>query len=540
MTRHILRWTALAAVLATAACSGTPAPAPVVRVDRGIVATSVSASGTLVSITEQNLGFAEGGELAEVLVEVGDRVAPGQVLARLDNRALEQALEQSQAQLDQARAALDKIENGNQVEGAAASLEQSQEIVAATEDQVAATDASNDSAIERAKTQLDFDRSTLADAEETLAEDEESCDSEPTVTSTSSTTTGGSSSTTPTQDSAAGSATTPVPTAAAESTAAESTPNPACDRVASGETAVRQAEGTVIASETALETAEQRETVDAASGRLSIENARANVVSAQNQLDLARTDRPADTASQAATVRDAQAAVALARGSLDDTALRAPVAGVVSAINGAVGEFVGPASGTTALAPGSSARLPALADAAGTGTGATTTSGAFLVLNGVDSFQLVVPFEESDAARVQPGQVVDVTVDALPGLTRPATVLATSPTGDDASGIVSYYSTIVLNESDPQLRDGQTAEASVRVQDVDNVLRVPSSVVRTENGGSVVDIPAAEGGDPVVTPFQPGTVGDEYTEVRAGLRDGQEILLPQGQVSSVQGGPPQN
>ncbi|MBC8092814.1 MAG: biotin/lipoyl-binding protein, partial [Pseudonocardia sp.] len=284
MTRHILRWTALAAVLATAACSGTPAPAPVVRVDRGIVATSVSASGTLVSITEQNLGFAEGGELAEVLVEVGDRVAPGQVLARLDNRALEQALEQSQAQLDQARAALDKIENGNQVEGAAASLEQSQEIVAATEDQVAATDASNDSAIERAKTQLDFDRSTLADAEETLAEDEESCDSEPTVTSTSSTTTGGSSSTTPTQDSAAGSATTPAPTAAAESTAAESTPNPACDRVASGETAVRQAEGTVIASETALETAEQRETVDAASGRLSIENARANVVSAQNQL----------------------------------------------------------------------------------------------------------------------------------------------------------------------------------------------------------------------------------------------------------------
>lgn len=522
MTRHIARWAVLAAVLVstllvTAACSATPTPPPVVRVDRGPVATSVSASGTLVSITEQNLGFAEGGELAEVFVEVGDEVASGQVLARLDGRAATQALEQSEAQLAQARAALDKIRNGNQVEGAAAALAQSREILGATEEQVAATDESNDSAIAQAQTQLDHDRSVLADAEETRADDEDSCDSAPSVTATSD----------PSTDA------TPGPAAAAAS-------NPACDRVAADETAVRQAEGGVIASETALASAEQRESVDAAAGRLSIENARANVVTAQNQLDLAGTDRPADTAAQAAVVRDAQAAVALARGSLDDTALRAPARGVVSAINGAVGEFVGPASGTTALAPGSSARLPAVADAAGVGTGTATTSSAFLVLNGVDSFQLVVPFEESDAARVQPGQLVDVSVDALPGLTKPGTVLATAPSGEDASGIVSYYSTIVLDDADPQLRDGQTAEASVRVQNIDNVLRIPSSVVRTENGGSVVDIPGADGGDPVVTSFRPGTVGDGYTEVRAGLRNGQEVLLPQAQVASAPGGPPQN
>jgi len=157
----------------------------------------------------------------------------------------------------------------------------------------------------------------------------------------------------------------------------------------------------------------------------------------------------------------------------------------------------------------------------------------------VDSFQLVVPFEESDAARVQPNQAVDVTVDAVPGLVAPATVLAVAPTGADVSGIVNYYATIVLNQTDPQLRDGQTADAAVRVESVDDVLRVPSSTVRTEDGRRVVTVAGVDGGEPVTTPFTPGAVGDEYTEVRSGLREGQEVLLPQGQVSSRQGGPPE-
>jgi len=80
-----LRSVALLAVLATAACTASPAPPPVVRVDRGPVVTTVSASGTLVGISRQNLGFADGGELSAVLVTVGDRVEAGQVLARLEN-----------------------------------------------------------------------------------------------------------------------------------------------------------------------------------------------------------------------------------------------------------------------------------------------------------------------------------------------------------------------------------------------------------------------------------------------------------------------
>lgn len=516
--RHVARFViATVAVLTLAACSGESAPPPVVRVDRGLVATSVTASGSLVAITEQNLGFAEGGQLAEVLVAVGDRVQAGDVLARLENFALEQALEQSSAQLDQARANLAKITGANSVEQAQSSLDQANSILAATRDQVDATNSANDVATERARVQLDFDRSQLDRAQDQLADDRAGCSSSPPPS------------------------TKPSSTLFEDtSTPATITPDPECDAIPADETAVQQARGTVIASETALDTAEQRENVDEASGRLSIEQARNSVVTAQNTLDQAGSDRPADTSAQEAMVRDAEAGVALARRDLDDTALRAPVAGVVSQINGAVGEFVGAASGTTSLAPGSSARLPGVTDSSGTGAGAATGGGAFLVLNDVDSFQLVVPFEESDAARVQPGQGVDVTVDAVPGLTVPASVLAVAPTGADVSGIVNYYATVVLNRNDPQLRDGQTADAAVRVESVENVLRVPSSTVRTEEGRRVVSVPGVDGGDPVTTPFTPGAVGDEYTEVRSGLREGQEVLLPQAQVASAPGGPPQN
>ena len=524
---QLTRGAALAAVLATAvACSGAPTPPPVVRVDRGLVATSVTASGTLVAITEQNLGFAEGGQLAEVLVSVGDRVQAGDVLARLDDFALDQALAQSRAQLDQARANLAKITGGTSVEAAQASLGQAEEILSATEEQVDATNAANDVATERARVQLDYDRSQLDRARAQLAEDRAGCSRS-------------SSTPTTTKPPASEGLLTGPATQPAQPTV---TPDPECEALPADETAVQQARGTVIASETALQTAQQRENVDEASGRLSIETARNSVVTARNTLDQAGSDLPADTGAQEAMVREAEAAVALARRDLDDTALRAPTAGVVSEINGAVGEFVGAASGTTSLAPGSSARLPGVTDASGTGTGtgaATGAGGAFMVLNDVDSFQLVVPFEESDAARVQPNQAVDVTVDAVPGLVAPATVLAVAPTGADVSGIVNYYATIVLNQTDPQLRDGQTADAAVRVESVDDVLRVPSSTVRTEDGRRVVTVAGVDGGEPVTTPFTPGAVGDEYTEVRSGLREGQEVLLPQGQVSSRQGGPPE-
>lgn len=60
---------------------------------------------------------------------------------------------------------------------------------------------------------------------------------------------------------------------------------------------------------------------------------------------------------------------------------------------------------------------------------------------------------------------------------------------------------------------------------MDNALRVPSATVRREGSTTIVDV-RGDDNQPVPTPFEAGAVGDEYTQVLSGLREGQELLLP--------------
>ena len=74
----------------------------------------------------------------------------------------------------------------------------------------------------------------------------------------------------------------------------------------------------------------------------------------------------------------------------------------------------------------------------------------------------LVPFEESDAVREAANQQVDVTFDAVHDLTRWGTVLSIVPGGVNISGVTNYYATVLLNETDPRLKDGLTAEAGMQ------------------------------------------------------------------------------
>jgi HlyD family secretion protein len=281
--------------------------------------------------------------------------------------------------------------------------------------------------------------------------------------------------------------------------------------------------------------------VDDTAARTANETARQTVVTAQNTRNSDSSDKAPNIAAQAALVANGRALVANAQRNLDNTVLYAPVAGTISSITGAVGEYVGQGGGTSALAPGTDASIPGVGAAATADQSSASASGApsatrpggtaFMVINNISTFQVVVPFEESDAAKVAPNQKVQVTFDALPDLTRDGTVLSVAPGGVDISGVTNYYATILLTDSDPRLRTGQTAEAGVLVSELDNVLVVPNSAVIKQGGRSFVNTPGPDG-KPVQVQFQPGLVGDDNTQVLSGLNEGQEIQLPQAQVSA--------
>lgn len=94
------------AVMSLSACSDDEAPPtkPLPRVRVETVApkpakTEISLTGSIAARTETNLSFRTGGRIIERLVDVGDAVRKGQLLARMDD-------EVQQADLDSARATL--------------------------------------------------------------------------------------------------------------------------------------------------------------------------------------------------------------------------------------------------------------------------------------------------------------------------------------------------------------------------------------------------------------------------------------------------
>lgn len=482
------------------ACGMEMAPPPTTRVERDTVSVSVSASGALSAVQAQNIGPSQGGQITELAVKVGDIVTQGQLLARLDPFAAQQALNQAQAQLAQQQAQLNKIVNGNSVGQAERDLAAAREVLDSTEENA---DAQNDLAEKttfRARVALD-------DAERALNKARQiPC-------------TGGN-------DDAA------LTTGSTTNTAGSgSTPQDCTQR----NQAVSQAKTAVVNAETQLATAKKQEDVTRTQGEISVDNAQRSVVQAENNLDTARRNNPADVAAQQAAVRNAAVQVTIAQQDLDNRTLFAPIGGTVTSINGAVGEFLNSGSSTTPLAPGSGAAIPGVQAAGGDAGGAVSVSAPggsnFIVLGDVNSFQVVVPFEESDAAQVRTGQQVEVTFDAIPDLTRMGTVLAVAPSGTSISGVTNYYVTVQLTETDERLRDRQTAEANVLTETAVDVLSVPNSAVIRQGSQTFVNVPGPDD-NPQQVPFEAGLQGDDRTEVKSGLTEGQEVLLPQATVTA--------
>jgi HlyD family secretion protein len=540
----------LVAVLgAGVGCGSEPSAPPTGRVERGAVVTKVSASGSLAAITEKNLGFPKGGQLEEVLVKVGDRVSAGQVLARTDDFQLRQTLDQLQGQLNSQQALFGKLVNATTVEGAGEAFDQAQQILLATQRLIDTQLSADASAVDQANRQLDFDTFLLNKAQEQLRADQVSCAATGGIPYAPPPPGNGSG---PQQDGRPDSSVGVGPAQAELDNPARVGPatvgttppgpagsangNPACNRIPTDQQAVVNGRRAVLTDKSALDAAQQKLNVDRASGQVSVENARQSVITAQNNLDAVRSDRPFDIEQQVALVASAQAQVAAAQRDVDETVLRAPVAGTVSAINGVAGEYIAPSQNTSPLAPGSFAPIPGVAGPAGNSSvslgnpsnGAQRPGGnQFLVLSEINTFQVVVPFEESDAAKVAPNQKVDVSFDAVPDLTRAGTVVAVAPTGSSISSVINYYVTVVLNETDPRLKDGQTAQARVLTNQVEDVLTVPNSAVRKRGDQSSVTIVDADGVQQQVR-FQAGLVGDDRTQVISGLKEGQQVVLRDG------------
>jgi HlyD family secretion protein len=155
------------------------------------------------------------------------------------------------------------------------------------------------------------------------------------------------------------------------------------------------------------------------------------------------------------------------------------------------------------------------------------TSGAAVNLIDLSTYHVDMNVGESDISRVQVGQDVNLTFDALPGQAFTGTITYVAPKATIQQGVVSYLARVTL---DPKavtsaIKPGMTTTAAAVVEKHTNVLMVPNRAVKTEGRQKVVYVLRDRAQTRV--PIEIGIVNDQFTEVvgETTLREGDEAVI---------------
>jgi len=80
------------------------------KVEKGEVVDAIAATGTINAVTTVSVGSQVSGTIQQIFVDFNSRVRKGQVIALIDPRLLETAVEQARANVDNAKASLDRAQ----------------------------------------------------------------------------------------------------------------------------------------------------------------------------------------------------------------------------------------------------------------------------------------------------------------------------------------------------------------------------------------------------------------------------------------------
>ncbi len=197
--------------------------------------------------------------------------------------------------------------------------------------------------------------------------------------------------------------------------------------------------------------------LDAAQARL--ENAQGDWFMAQAQVKTTKANLNRAIAQQAgsrALIAQREAALHLAEIQLDYCTIKSPIGGTVISRHVDVGQTVA-----------ASLQSPIL----------------FIIAEDLSRMQVEVDVSEADVGQIQAEQEVEFTVDAFPEQKFKAKVRQVRNAPNNIQNVVTY--TIVADVENPSLvlRPGMTANVTIIVDDVQNVLKVPNAALRFKPAG---------------------------------------------------------
>jgi HlyD family secretion protein len=464
-------------------------------VEAGNIQATVNGAGNVSPKQQADLSFGQSGTVKSIDVQVGDRVKTGQLLASLDTADLELQVRSAQVNLKNAQDQLAQTQNpstAEQISSARAQVAAAQAAydntiagaspadIAAAKAGVTSAQAAYDAAVKSAGTsnsQLESAAATLQKAQVALQQAQAAYDKISWRSDAGTTS----------QAATLQSATIDFQQAKADYEALSATTSSnASSQVAQARSSLEQAKANLTKLQTQVTQAD-------------VASAQSTLTQAQNNLATLLAGPDANTLDQA------QIAVDQANLALQQAQIVAPFDGIITQVNVQVGQN-------------------------------SSTGGAAIQEADLDHLEVVVDMSEVDVASVKDQQSAQITLDALPNDTFQGIVTQVAPAGVISQGVVNYPVTVDLTPPLDGVKVGMSANVDVIVAEHDNVLTVPNRAIQTQGRQKFVMVLFE--GQQMQVPVQTGLASDTATEVTAGLKAGDVVVLnPTLTTSSRPGGP---
>ena len=175
----------------------------------------------------------------------------------------------------------------------------------------------------------------------------------------------------------------------------------------------------------------------------------------------------------------------------ENLTIKAPIDGVITAVNASVGQYLEKASSTSAA----------------------------VSMQSDSQFNVVASVDELDIPKIQVGQEVNVEIDAFPNQTFTGKVTKISGVGTVSGGVATYTVTVALDGAQG-LMDGMTASINIVTTDIQDALLVPVEAVSTSNNQNYVTLASGQTSNVTI-----GASNDEYVQILTGVEEGDQVQI---------------
>ncbi|MEA2097654.1 MAG: efflux RND transporter periplasmic adaptor subunit [Patescibacteria group bacterium] len=266
------------------------------------------------------------------------------------------------------------------------------------------------------------------------------------------------------------------------------------------QTSLDSAQAAINSYQSALNLSEQSLNAVKASSDTRINSSENSVKSAEGALKQAQDQLALKTAKPSysnvllyrARVQEAQASVDLTESQISDSILVAPQNGIVTEINGEVGESI-------------------------------TSAVNFISIIASENFEIKTNISEVDIAKVKIDDKVEITFDALgPNKKFTGSITEIDPAQTEISGVIYYKTATIFTGNLEIIKPGMTANLDIITAKKDNAVMIPFQALKEKNNQKYVQVSENKILRDVFV--EVGLRGDVNIEILNGLKGGEDVV----------------